>query len=216
MNSGSSCPGASIPDGSLGIREHFISPYRPGEKITIDEYYRYIFDHVEGLPEVAGAEGLSTLDYMRKYGAFEVEQTAYAKHLKKLDDEAVAGAESDPETNTLVADGKTVGRDGRRGSAGRLPHTVVKAGILLPDHGGLGLAGVRHTHLHQEPRASRTNSTARNGEFPLLPTFRLPTLIHSRSGNAQVAQRDLQPKSGVDAPAGTPTGWAFARVTWSG
>ena len=28
------------PDGSLGIRKHYESPYRPGEKITIDEYYR--------------------------------------------------------------------------------------------------------------------------------------------------------------------------------
>ena len=39
------------PDGSLGIKEHFISPYRPGEKVTIDEYYQYIFERVAGLPE---------------------------------------------------------------------------------------------------------------------------------------------------------------------
>ncbi len=28
------------PDGALGIRQYFESPYRPGEKITVDEYYR--------------------------------------------------------------------------------------------------------------------------------------------------------------------------------
>ncbi|MDH4224313.1 MAG: molybdopterin-dependent oxidoreductase, partial [Deltaproteobacteria bacterium] len=36
-------------DGSLGIRDHFISPYRPGEKITVDEYYQYIFERTPGL-----------------------------------------------------------------------------------------------------------------------------------------------------------------------
>ena len=39
------------PDGSLGIRKHFMSPYREGEKINIDEYYQYIFENVKGLPE---------------------------------------------------------------------------------------------------------------------------------------------------------------------
>jgi hypothetical protein len=29
-------------DGDLGIRQHFISPYRDDEKITIEEYYQYI------------------------------------------------------------------------------------------------------------------------------------------------------------------------------
>ncbi|RMF61841.1 MAG: formate dehydrogenase, partial [Bacteroidetes bacterium] len=61
------------PDGSLGIRKHFESPYRPGEIITVEEYYRWIFENsVPGLPEAAAAEGLTPLEYMRKYGAFEV------------------------------------------------------------------------------------------------------------------------------------------------
>ena len=49
------------PTGKLGIRKHFESPYRPGEKITIDEYYRYIFERVPGLPEAAKAKGLDPL-----------------------------------------------------------------------------------------------------------------------------------------------------------
>ncbi len=36
------------PDGSLGIRQYCESPYRPGEKITISEYYRYIFERTPG------------------------------------------------------------------------------------------------------------------------------------------------------------------------
>ena len=38
--------------------------------------------------------------------------------------------------------------------------------------------------LHQEPRPS-SNIDLENGEMLLLPTFRLPTLIHTRSGNAK-------------------------------
>ena len=61
------------PDGSMGIRQHFESPYRPGEKITADEYYRHIFESsVPGLPEKAQEENLSALEYMKKYGAFEI------------------------------------------------------------------------------------------------------------------------------------------------
>ena len=47
------------------------------KKITIDEYYQYIFENTKGLPEMAAKEGLTPLDYMRKYGAFEVEQAVY-------------------------------------------------------------------------------------------------------------------------------------------
>ncbi len=44
-------------DGQRGIRKHFESPYRPGEKITVDEYYRFIFERVPGLPEAARPRG---------------------------------------------------------------------------------------------------------------------------------------------------------------
>src|SRR6185369_326768 len=60
-SSGSSCRGASI-------RKFFESPYRPGEKVTIEEYYRWMFENsVPGLPAAAAAEGLDPLGYMRKY-----------------------------------------------------------------------------------------------------------------------------------------------------
>ena len=48
------------PDGSLGIRKFFESPTRPGEMITLDEYYGWIFEHsVPGLPEAAAKEDLT-------------------------------------------------------------------------------------------------------------------------------------------------------------
>jgi anaerobic selenocysteine-containing dehydrogenase len=51
------------PDGSLGVRQHFESPYHQGAKLTIDEYYQWIFENsVPGLPEAAAAQGLTPLD----------------------------------------------------------------------------------------------------------------------------------------------------------
>ena len=61
------------PDGSLGIRRYYESPYRPGEKIRLEEYYRWMFENsVPGLPEKAAAEGLDPLAYMRRYGVVEI------------------------------------------------------------------------------------------------------------------------------------------------
>src|SRR5688500_2683208 len=47
------------PDGALGVRKYYESPYRPGQRITVDEYYRWIFENsVPGLPEEAKRLGL--------------------------------------------------------------------------------------------------------------------------------------------------------------
>src|SRR5436305_9512880 len=96
------------PDGSLGIRQWFESPYRPGNKITVDEYYGWIFGNsVPGLPEAAYKERLSPLQYMRKYGAFEVKTDVY-----KLNEKALSAAElsgSEVKSNGVVAkNGKPV------------------------------------------------------------------------------------------------------------
>src|SRR4051794_7744173 len=96
------------PDGSLGIRKHFESPYRPGEKISIDEYYRYIFENTKGLPETAAKEGLTPLDYMRKYGAFEVEKAVYEKHMDLAAEEQLADAEINGELGEVNKNGKTI------------------------------------------------------------------------------------------------------------
>ena len=61
------------PDGSLGIRQYHESRAHPGEKLTVDEYYGWMFENsVPGLPERAAAEGLTPLECMRRYGAFEI------------------------------------------------------------------------------------------------------------------------------------------------
>src|SRR4029077_2701567 len=94
--------GRSDPDGSLGIRHHFESPYRKGEKLRIDEYYRWIFENsVPGLPAVAAAEGLSPLEYMRKYAAFEVPIEAYGRHEAEVTAAEMAEATVDDATKRV-------------------------------------------------------------------------------------------------------------------
>jgi anaerobic selenocysteine-containing dehydrogenase len=73
------------PDGSLGIRRWVESKARPGEKLPIDEYYGWIFEHsVPGLAEKAAAEGLTPLAYMRRYGAFEIRRRIGQRHEEEV------------------------------------------------------------------------------------------------------------------------------------
>ena len=48
------------PDGSLGIRKYFESPYEPGENMTVDEYYRWIFEN--SVPGLARRRGQGVID----------------------------------------------------------------------------------------------------------------------------------------------------------
>ncbi len=170
-------------DNDLGIRKNFESPYRPGEKVTVEEYYRYIFEHTKGLPEAAEKEGLSPLDYMRKYGAFEVEKTTYRKDLTLLSPEAVEGAEI-RSNGQIVKDGKVIGIhiDGKNYTGFPTPSrkqeffskTLVEFGY--PEY---AIPGYIKSHVHPSLMDDSKN------ECVLLPNFRLPTHIHSRSANAK-------------------------------
>jgi anaerobic selenocysteine-containing dehydrogenase len=80
-------------DGSLGIRQFVESKKNPGERLSVDEYYGWMFENsVPGLPEKAAAENLAPLDYMRRNGAFEIkkkigalyEQTLSAEYSRAL------------------------------------------------------------------------------------------------------------------------------------
>ena len=172
------------PDGSLGIREHFMSPYRPGEKITIDEYYQYIFENVPGLPEKAAEEGLTPLEYMKKYGAFEVEKTAYEKHMKPIPEDELKSAKVDKDTGLILKDGKAIGVmvDGK--PVVGFPTPSRKQELYSQTMVDWGWKEYRlpvyiKSHIHPE------NINRDRNEFPLLPTFRLPVHIHSRSANAK-------------------------------
>src|SRR5262245_56966777 len=91
------------PAGALGIRKWFESPYRPGEKLTVDDFYGWMFEHsVPGLPAAAKKEGLTPLAYMRKRGAFLVEDGVYRTHEAALTPASLEGATVDPATGIIT------------------------------------------------------------------------------------------------------------------
>ncbi len=173
------------PDGSLGVREFFESPYRPGEKLTISEYYQWIFENsVPGLPEAAGKEDLTPLAYMRKYGAFEVKRDTYAVHENPLTDEQLEGAEIDAVTGHVRNNGEVLGVvvDGKAVEGFHTPSRKLEFfSDTLRDFKWSEYAVPTYikSHVHRE------NIDHGKGEYVLLPTFRLPTLIHTRAGNAK-------------------------------
>jgi anaerobic selenocysteine-containing dehydrogenase len=173
------------PDGSMGIRRYFESPYRPGEKLRVDEYYRWIFENsVPGLPDTAAKEGLAPYDYMRKYGAFLVEENVYGTHEHTLKEKELDGAEVDPVTRVIHKHGTPVGVEIEGQPFAGFPTPSRKLEFYSrtlkewnwPEY---TIPAYIKSHVHQD------NIDASKGEMLLLPTFRLPTLIHSRSGNAK-------------------------------
>jgi anaerobic selenocysteine-containing dehydrogenase len=193
------------PDGSLGIRRYFESPYHPGQRITVDEYYGWMFENtVPGLPEAAAGEGLSPLGYMRKYGAFEIRQGALPEYARPLSSAEVAGAQVDESTgiiytNTAAAPppnivpspvpvttdlGRPIGVmvDGQARFGFHTPsrklelYSSTLAGFGWPE---LALPAYVPSHVHPDTLDRDA------GEFVLISTYRLPTLIHTRSANAK-------------------------------
>ncbi len=193
------------PDGSLGIRRYFESPYRPGERITVDDYFGWMFERsVPGLPEAAAREGLKPLAYMRKYGAYEIRSGAEAEFERELSPEETLEATKDEETGVLytraaAAPGKNIvpspvapsserGRpigvlvDGEARFGFRTPSRRLEFfSSTLADFGWPELAIPTYIKSHVHPE----NVDRAANEFVLLSTYRLPTLIHTRSGNAK-------------------------------
>jgi anaerobic selenocysteine-containing dehydrogenase len=169
------------PDGSLGIRKHFESPYRPGEPVTQDEYYGWVFENsVPGLPDAAAKEGLTPLAYMRKYGAFKVKDNVYKMHEQPLAADALAGATVDTSEEAVVKDGRTIGVfvDGvARAGFNTLSRRLEFYAKTLVDWGWPEHAVPRYVPGHVHWRTIKREE----GEFDLLPNFRLPTLVHTRS-----------------------------------
>ena len=105
-----------------GDASYFESPYRQGEIITVDEYYQWIFENsVPGLPEAAEKEELTPLDYMRKYGAFEVKKENYTPFDNPLPSTPETAFTSDEQDRALDPSGGVVGLmvDGQRYDVGK-------------------------------------------------------------------------------------------------
>ena len=172
------------PDGALGIRKHFESPYEAGKKITVDDYYRWIFENsVPGLPEEAAREKLTPLEYMRRVGAFEIATNVYKTHETEV--ARPDGANVDPETRVVADESRTqigveidgVIRQGFPTPSGKLE----LYSDTLDEWGWSEYAIPTYAASH----VAQSQLDAANNEFCLIPTFRLPVLIHTRSANAK-------------------------------
>ncbi len=191
------------PDGRLGIRRHHESRERPGEKLTVEEYYRYIFENsVPGLPERAAAEGLTPLEYMRHFGAFEVRAGIGPAHEEPVAEAEIVDQQIDPfgrvysasprpAATNLAPVGSPLPDEAGRRPVGVLVDGVVRRGFPTPsgklefysrtlvDWGWRAEAIPGYLRSHVHPAALGPD------EMVLISTFRLPVQIHTRSGNAK-------------------------------
>ncbi|MFQ5601182.1 MAG: molybdopterin dinucleotide binding domain-containing protein, partial [Candidatus Krumholzibacteriia bacterium] len=197
------------PDGRCGIAKYFASQKNPGRPISLDEYYADIFENsVPGLPEAAANAGLEPLEYMRRYAAFEVPYAGQRRYENPSKGER-PGVQVD---------------DGSRREGFQTPSRKLEFYSSTLDAWGFGehaVPGYIRSHVHWR------NLDEAAGEMTLLPTFRVPTLIHTRSGNAKWLQEishtnplwvhpgdaeRLGLENGALARVTTRIGWFVSRV----
>lgn len=191
------------PDGSRGIRSFFESRERPGQKLTVDEYYGWIFENsVPGLPEKAAQERMTPLEYMRRYGAFEIDANVgpvYAEPVPEgeLDDvqvdkrgRAFSRAVEPPSTNVVPMPVVEGDGDGRR-RVGVLVDGEIRRGFPTPSgrlefwSGTLAEWGWPEVALPTYLRSHVHRGNMEPDQMCLISTFRLPVHIHTRSANAK-------------------------------
>jgi anaerobic selenocysteine-containing dehydrogenase len=191
------------PDGSLGIRQYVESRSAPGTKLGVDEYYGYAFEHsVPGLPERAQAEGLTPLEYMRRYGAFSVTANVdppyeRAVPTEELEDPAESAhgrvftrAHKPPNPNIAPQAAPEGDAEGRRPVGVNVDGTVLRGfptpsgrlefySTTLAQWGWpeFALPTYIKSHVHPDRLA--------DDQVVLISTFRLPVHIHTRSANAK-------------------------------
>ena len=198
-------------------------------QMTIDEYYRYVFEHEENLVEAAEEAGMTPLEYMKHHGAFEASQNEYELHEHPVDpavleDDDVVVDEYD--TIHRVVGDADVEEDETAKLDYQNPETEYKSRVYEHDRVALSdLADVETkveaVVVNGEPKRGFPTPTGKqqfysktladwgwddeqytiphylkshvhpenidyeSGEMVLVPTFRLPTQIHSRSSNSK-------------------------------
>jgi anaerobic selenocysteine-containing dehydrogenase len=190
-------------DGSLGIRQFVESKKEPGTRLSVDEYYGWIFENsVPGLPEKAAEENLTPLEFMRRYGSFEISRKVGALYEEPVTSSELEDIREDhlgrvftraakPASSNVVPvpspDGDAEGRrmvgvkvDGeiRRGfptPSGRLEFFS----RTLAEWGWHEYAIPTYIKSHVHPDNLEPDQTI------LISTFRLPIQIHTRSANAK-------------------------------
>jgi anaerobic selenocysteine-containing dehydrogenase len=191
------------PDGSLGIRQYVESKKNPDTRLGVDEYYEWIFDNsVPGLPEKAAAEDLTPMEFMRRYGAFEVKQKVGAIYEEPVSAEELEDIREDARGRVYTRAAKPASpnvvpvptpdgdEDGRRFVGVRVGNEI-KRGFPTPsgklefysrtlsDWGWPEFAIPTYIKSHVHP------DNLEEGQTILISTFRLPVQIHTRSANAK-------------------------------
>jgi anaerobic selenocysteine-containing dehydrogenase len=191
------------PMGDLGIRQFVESKKHQGERLGVDEYYEYIFENsVPGLNEKATKEGLTPLEYMRRYGAFEVQ-----KKVGAIYEEVVPAGEL--EDIRVDSFGRVYTKTAKPSSP-----NIVPLSSPDPDEEGRRLVGIKVDDLilrgfptpsgrlefysrtlalwgwHEESTPTYIKShihpeNLSEDQTVLISTFRLPVQIHTRSANAK-------------------------------
>ncbi len=142
------------PDGALGIRKYFESPYRPGEKLRIEEFYRWIFEHsVPGLPAAAAARGPRPRSSTCASTARSWSRTRSTGPTRRRSPGRARGRDGRPGDRVVAKGGRRVGVEVDGRAARRLPDAVAQARVLLADAQGLEVARARGADLRAEPRA---------------------------------------------------------------
>jgi anaerobic selenocysteine-containing dehydrogenase len=191
------------PDGQLGIRQYVESKKNPGKRLSVDEYYEWIFENsVPGLPQRAAAEGLKPLEFMRRYGAFEIASKVGALYEETIPPEEIEDGRQDQFGRVYTATPKpaspnivplpTIDPDpeGRRFVGVNIDGTV-KRGFPTPsgrleffsrtlaDWGWREVAIPTYIRSHVHPENLAADQSV------LISTFRLAMQIHTRSSNAK-------------------------------
>ncbi len=191
------------PDGSLGIRQWFEGA--DGEPLTMDEYYGGLFENTPGLPEAAAEAGQTPLEYMRERSAFGVPDVGYEPYERVIGGDALDGTTKDAD-GVYRRPGTPGSWDGDLGGLDDLKLEALGDGSAAVEVGGLPREGFptpsKKLELYSETLADwgwEEHATPgwipshvhwedldmANDERILLPTFRIPTLIHTRSANSK-------------------------------
>ena len=136
-------------------------------------------------PRPPRRKGLDPLAYMRKFGAFEVVKSTYRRHDRPLGSDDLAGAEVDPSQQGRPQERQDARHRDRRQPAWRVfrrrraSRSSTRKRWSIGTGPNIALPGYINSHVDWQDLDTAA------GEFCLLPTFRLPTLIHTRSGAAK-------------------------------
>ena len=191
------------PDGSLGIRKFFESRKEPGAKLSVDEYYAYIFENsVPGLREKAAADGVTPLEWMRRAGSVEVSRGVGRVFEQEVPEAERVGVHVDAEgraharspkpdlANIIPVPTPDPDAEGRRRIGVQVGDKIVRgfptpSGLLEFYSSTLAAWGWPEMAIPGYTRSQVHPENLREGELPLIPTFRLPVQIHTRSANAK-------------------------------